>query len=117
MTLHKKAEDVADEIWGFTYNRLKKSFIERVAAALVAFAEAQIPISDKDLKIQFDLGVGEGRNAAYEECAKIAEEHAEGTIKLCNDPAHDVRWCGACSNMRDEADILEQKIRALKEAK
>jgi len=57
----------------------------------------------------------EGFQDGLEEAAKVVEEHAGPAHgRLCADPAHDDRYCGTCEAMRDEADVLEQKLRALK---
>lgn len=104
MTLHKKAEAVASDIarlFATVYELpVPPKFYERVASMLVAFAEAEMPIRAKDLKTQFDLGVEEGRNAAYEECAKIAQNF---------------KW--STDNDSEVTELIAHKIRALKEAK
>lgn len=48
-----------------------------------------------------------------DEVLKLVDEHASGKLKLCSEAAHDGPNCDTCKAMRDEADILAQKIRAL----
>lgn len=68
MTLHKKAEALTSWLW----NSPQKTH-NHIYEALVAFAEAE---RNEASDAKFEAVILAARNAAYEECAKIAEEHA-----------------------------------------
>lgn len=54
-------------------------------------------------------------NEGITAAAAIADQDADPQHgRLCQDPSHDDRYCGTCEAMRDEADVLGQKIRAAK---
>ena len=50
---------------------------------------------------------------AFEFCADLCMKDAQRVERLCMDPYHDDRYCSTCESMRDEADMLEQRIRGL----